>query len=259
MTRVRDALMWPLSVLFIVQMYLAMAVLGLLAVPFAIVRREAALGAMQLYCAWVRFSARWMLGLHSQVRGPVPQGAVLVAAKHQSFFDIILIFSALPQPRFIMKKELSRAPILGWYALRIGCVPVDRGRRGHAVRQMLADVAAGAAEPGQLIIYPQGTRVAPGAHLPYKTGTGALYAELAQPCVPVATNVGLFWPRRGILRRPGVAVVEFLPAMVPSLPLPQFMADLETAIETASDALMREGGFAGPHEGKATDAVHHDA
>jgi len=184
-----------------------------------------------------------MLGLRSEVRGEVPTGEVLIAAKHQSFFDIILIVSAVPRPRFIMKKELLRVPILGWYAVKIGCVPVDRGKRGRAIAKMLADVRSGAAEPGQLIIYPQGTRVAPGAYLPYKAGTGILYEQTGLPCVPAGTNVGLFWPRKGILRKPGLAVVEFLPVIAPGKPMPEFMAELEASVETSSGRLMAEAGY----------------
>jgi 1-acyl-sn-glycerol-3-phosphate acyltransferase len=184
-----------------------------------------------------------MVGLRSEIRGPIPQGEVLVAAKHQSFFDIIMIVSAVPRPRFIMKKELLRAPILGWYALRIGCVPVDRGKRGQAIKQMVAEVAAGRTDPGQLIIYPQGTRVAPGAYLPYKVGTGILYREFGHDCVPAATNVGVFWPKRGILRRPGAAVVEFLPTIPAGRPIDAFMTELEQTVEAASNRLMEEAGF----------------
>jgi 1-acyl-sn-glycerol-3-phosphate acyltransferase len=108
---------------------------------------------------------------------------------------------------------------------------------------MKADVAAGAADPGQLIIYPQGTRVAPGVARPYKVGTGLLYEQLGQPCVPVATNVGVFWPKRGILRKPGLAVVEFLPPIAPGLPVADFMARLEEEVETHSNRLMAEAGF----------------
>jgi 1-acyl-sn-glycerol-3-phosphate acyltransferase len=169
----------------------------------------------------------------------------MVAAKHQSFLDIIIVYAALPHAKFIMKKELIWAPLLGQYALRMGCIPVDRGRRGAAIRQMVADVAAGRSDPGQLVIYPQGTRVAPGATLPYKVGTGALYVELAQPCVPVAGNVGVFWPKRGIYRKPGLAVMEFLDPIAPGLPVPDFMARIEAAIETRSDALMAEAGWGG--------------
>lgn len=151
----------------------------------------------------------------------------------------------MPRGKFIMKRELMYAPILGQYALRIGCVPVDRGKRGAAIAKMKADVARGAARPGQLIIYPQGTRVAPGATKPYKVGTGLLYDQLAQPCVPVATNVGLFWPKRSLLRTPGLAVIEFLPAIAPGLPVPEFMRKLEAEVETHSNRLMAEAGFSG--------------
>ncbi|WP_114964597.1 lysophospholipid acyltransferase family protein [Alkalilacustris brevis] len=242
------ALQWTRSLVFIGQMYLMMALIALFFTPWAIASQRGALAGIRCWCRWVRWSARWMVGLRSEVRGEVPGGAVLVAAKHQSFFDIIILFSELPRPRFVMKKELNRVPILGWYARRVGCVAVDRGKRGRAIRQMLEDAAqdSGAQSKqtqGQLVIYPQGTRVAPGATRPYKIGTGLLYQELGQPCVPVACNVGVFWPRRGIMRKPGLAVVEFLPAIEPGLEVKPFMATLEDRIESASDRLMAEAGF----------------
>jgi len=110
---------------------------------------------------------------------------------------------------------------------------------------MMADVRSGASRPGQLVIYPQGTRVAPGEKLPYKAGTAALYSQLGQTCVPVGANVGLFWPKHGILRHPGTAVVEFLPAIEPGLTNAEFMARLEAEVETSSNALMAEAGFRG--------------
>lgn len=231
---------WLLSLVFVVQMYLAMAVLAVVFAPFALLSRNAAFLACHSFCRWVIFTARLLCGLRSEVRGVPPTDEVVVAAKHQSFFDIILIFHAVPRGKFIMKRELMYAPFLGQYALRIGCVPVDRGKRGAAIAKMKADVARGAVSPGQLIIYPQGTRVPPGEKRPYKVGTGLLYDQLGQPCVPVATNVGLFWPKRGILRKPGLAVVEFLPVIAPGKPVAEFMALLEAEVETASDRLMAE-------------------
>lgn len=234
---------WLLSLVFILQMYLAMAVLGIVFLPWALLSPTGARVAAKTFCRWVIFSLRILTGLRCEVRGTPPAEECLIGAKHQSFLDIIMIFNAVPAGKFIMKRELMFAPILGQYALRLGCVPVDRGKRGAAILKMKADVAAGAAEPGQLIIYPQGTRVAPGDSKPYKVGTGLLYEQLAQPCHPVATNVGLFWPKRGILRKPGLAVVEFLPAIAPGLPVPAFMARLEDAVETRSNRLMAEAGF----------------
>jgi len=236
-------LQWCRSLAFNIAMYLAMLVLAIVFFPFALVSRAAAFAACHTYCRWVIWSARWMIGLTVDLRGTPPEGAVMIAAKHQSFFDIIVIFSALPRARFIMKRILLFSPILGQYAWRIGCVPVDRGKRGKAIAKMLDDVRGGALEKGQLVIYPQGTRVAPGDYKPYKVGTAALYGQLGQPCVPVATNIGVFWPKRGVMRRPGRAVVEFMEPIAPGLPKKTFLATLEDRIESRSNALMRAAGF----------------
>lgn len=236
-------LRWILSLIFIVQMYLMMAILAVIFAIPSLISRNMAFAGVHTYCNWVRWSAAILIGLRSEIRGPVPQTEVIIAAKHQSFFDIILLCSVLPRPKFIMKRELIWTPFLGQYALRIGCVPVDRGRRGAAISKMKEDVQKGAAQPGQLVIYPQGTRVAPGVTMPYKMGTGLLYDQLAQACVPAATNVGVFWPRHGILRKPGLAVMEFLPPVAPGMPVPDFMRLIETQIETASTRLMNDAGW----------------
>jgi len=178
--------------------------------------------------------------------GDIPTDEVLIASKHQSFFDIIMIVSVVPRPKFIMKKQLSLTPIVGYYAKRIGCVAVDRGKRGQAIKKMVADVKSGSTLPGQLIIFPQGTRVAAGVHMPYKVGTGVLYEQTGQGIVPAATNVGVFWPRRGVYRARGLAVVEFLPRITPGKPIKEVMTELEEVIETASDQLMAEAGFTLP-------------
>ncbi|WP_139784651.1 1-acyl-sn-glycerol-3-phosphate acyltransferase [Roseovarius sp. A-2] len=234
---------WLRSLVFVVFIYAMMPVVGLLYLPWALLSRKGALAACHAWCRVVRWSARWMVGLHTEVRGTPPSDEVLIVAKHQSFLDIILIYGAVPAGKFIMKRELMYAPVIGQYALRIGCVPVDRGKRSAAIKQMVADVGKGRLEPGQLIIYPQGTRIAPGVKAPYKVGSGVLYQELGQDCVPVATNVGVFWPRKGILRKPGLAVVEFLPRIEAGLGKEVFMARLEEEVETASNRLMREAGF----------------
>lgn len=239
----RYAIHWVWSVLFIVQMYVMMAVFSVVFFPWAVVSRKGALVACQTYCRWVRWTASWMVGLRSEIRGTPPTDEVMIAAKHQSFLDIIMIFGAVPAGKFIMKRELLWAPFVGQYGLRIGCVPVNRGKRSVAIKKMVADVARGTVQPGQLIIYPQGTRIAPGVKAPYKVGSSVLYTELGQDCVPVATNVGVFWPRHGIYRKPGLAVVEFLPRIEAGLPKEQFMKQLEEVVETNSNRLMREAGF----------------
>lgn len=233
------------SLIFVLQMYIAMPLFGLIFAPWALVDKRGAYAACKGYSRYVFWTARWMVGIRCEVRGTPPSGEVLVAAKHQSFLDIMMIFTALPGAKFIMKKEILYTPVIGLYARRLECVAVDRGKRGAAIEKMIEDVEAGRSSPGQLIIYSQGTRVPPGVKLPYKVGTGVLYGQLGQPCVPVATNVGVLWPKRGIARKPGVAVVEFLPAIEPGLDRDTFMKQLEETVESHSDALMAEAGFRG--------------
>ncbi len=247
---------WTLSLIFTVQVYVAMVVMGIVFLPGALVSRRVARFACRSYARYAMWCARWMLGIRTEVRGEVPTDEVMVAAKHQSFLDILMIFAALPRAKFIMKRELLWTPAIGQYALRIGCVPVNRGKRGQAIQRMLSDVAKGRADPGQLVIYPQGTRVAPHVKRPYKVGTVALFRELGQDCVPVATNVGLFWPRDGITKRPGLAVVEFLPRIPAGTPSEAVLKRLESQIEEATDRLMAEAGAArAPDETDGADVA----
>ncbi|MFT4783453.1 MAG: 1-acyl-sn-glycerol-3-phosphate acyltransferase [Paracoccaceae bacterium] len=234
---------WVRSFVFIVQMYVMLPVIGLLFFPYALISRKGAYAGCHSYCRWVMWTAGWMINLKCEVRGTPPTDEVLVAAKHQSFLDILMIFSALPAGKFIMKKSILYTPVVGQYGMRIGCVAVDRGKRGLAIKKMIADVTAGKQYPGQLIIYAQGTRVAPGVKAPYKVGSGVLYHQFQHDCIPVATNVGVFWPKQGMWRKPGVAVVEFLPRIPAGKTVAEFMPELEKAIETASDALLDEAGF----------------
>lgn len=243
-----QALQYVRSVVFVCQMYLAMALVATLGLPYALLGgRRATFRVIHFYCRWVMVSARLLVGLRCEVRGVPPEGEVLIAAKHQSFLDILMIVSALPSFKFIMKKELRFVPFVGWYAKLIGCVPVERGKRGHAIKAMVAGVKAGREEGAPLIIFSQGTRVAAGAQKPYKIGSGVLYQELGQGCVPVAVNVGVFWPRRSMMRKPGLAVVEFLPPIPPGLEIGDFMTRLEAVVEGESNRLMAAAGLVVHH------------
>lgn len=226
MTRLRGAL-------FLAQAYGVMALLAVPFTPLALLDRRYARAGVRAWCRYVRFSARLCLGLRTQVRGPVPKGDVLIAAKHQSFLDVILLVSVLDQPRFVMKRGLLFVPILGWYARRMGCLPIDRGRAMQALNS-LRDMPD---RPGQVVIYPQGTRTAPGVQADYKPGVVVLYQRLNRPIVPVATNAGLVWPRAGLPRGPGTAVIEFLPPIPPGLPRDTVLPHLQATIEPATRAL----------------------
>lgn len=231
------------SVLFIFLMYLWMAVFGLACAPFAAVSRDKAFWTAKFYARSVVWLLRVLCRIRVEVRGKVPEGDVIVVSKHQSFLDVVVHMMLVPRVNFIMKRELLYAPVLGFYAKRLGVAPVRRGDKARAMKQMLADVENGNGAPTQLIIYPQGTRVPPGTHKPYKVGAGVLYEKLGKPCIPAATNAGVFWPKRGFYRKPGTVVMHYMPAMPAGLTLKQFMRRMEEVIETESNALMREAGF----------------
>lgn len=218
--------------LYLAQAYLVMALLALPFTPLALWHPRYATLGVQVWCRYARWSLR-LIGLTTRIRGPVPKGDVLIAAKHQSFLDIILLVSVLDRPRFVMKRALLFVPILGWYARRMGCVPIDRTRGADALRSLNAMPDT----PGQLVIYPQGTRTPPRADRPYKPGLALLAARLNRPVIPVATNAGLFWPRAGIPRGPGIAIVEFLPPLPAGQPKLQLMDQVKARIEPATRAL----------------------
>tara|TARA_R110000787_G_scaffold48632_10_gene116961 strand:- start:3000 stop:3740 length:741 start_codon:yes stop_codon:yes gene_type:complete len=243
-----NIIQWVRSILFSAQATVMLPVIGLIYAPWAMVSKRGAYAGCHAYAGWVVWTAGWMVNMRCEVRGTPPSGECLVASKHQSFLDILMIFHALPLAKFIMKNQLRWAPVLGQYARKMEMVFVDRGKRGSAISKMVREVEAGRREPGQIVIYPQGTRSAPGAKMPYKVGTAILYQQLGQPCIPVATNAGVFWPRRGLYRRPGVVVVEFLEPIPPGLDRASFLALLEQQIEEASARLLEETGSAHLYE-----------
>ena len=243
-----NILQWVRSVLFSAQATVMMPIIGLAYAPWAMFSKRGAYAACHAYAGWVIWTAGWMVNMRCEVRGTPPTGEALVASKHQSFLDILMIYHALPHAKFIMKNQLRWAPVLGQYARRMEMVFVDRGKRGAAITKMTQEVNAGLRTPGQIVIYPQGTRSAPGTKMPYKVGTAVLYEQLSQPCVPVATNAGVFWPRRGLYRRPGVVVVEFLEPIEPGEDRTTFLATLEERIESASERLLQETGVAHLYE-----------
>ena len=239
----KNAVQWVRSLIYVVQVYLMMPVIGILFAPWAIFSKTGTRICCKTYARWAFWTAWWIVGVKTEVRGTPPSGNVLVAAKHQSFLDVLMLYEALPDAKFIVKREIFRTPVIGQYAKLMGCVAVDRGKRGAAIKQMLQGLESDAQKVGQLAIYSQGTRILPGVKAPYKVGVGVLYEELGQPCVPVATNVGLMWPRHGIMQHPGVAVIEFLEPIQPGLTRNEFMDTIERVVEDKSNALMREAGF----------------
>lgn len=229
--------LWLRSVVCVVSSYALMGVMGLVGAPVVLWSARWTRAWSRLYITLAFALTRRLCGLSVEVRGPVPQGDVLIAAKHQSLLDVLALYRALPEARFVMKRELLWMPVFGLYARRTGAIPIDRKGGSKVVRQM---VAAFRDVGGQVVIYPQGTRIAPGVRAPYRRGAAKLYVALGRPMALAATNGGLFWPRKGIMRHPGTAVIEFLDPVPPGFTESEAAVRIESRIEAASDRLADE-------------------
>lgn len=230
------------SSLFSAWVYACGIVLGLLFLPTILFGQKAVNFAICQWARSVRWGIRWLAGAKIEVRGRenIPQGAMICAGKHQSTMDVVISYILVPTPASIMKRELLGYPIFGWYALFAKNIPIDRGGLASTVRKMQALAKQRAEEGRQIMIFPEGTRRAPGADPAYKAGVFGLYKKLSVPLVPVATNSGLCW-HRGFKVRPGLIIYEALPAIEPGLERKALMVRLEKELEAASDRLLDEG------------------
>ncbi len=227
------------AIFFIVLMYLVMAVMGLVCLPAAAVSRRAAVWSVRSY-AWVTLELlRLICGTRYEIRGEIPTGPCLVASKHQSFLDVLMLLRALRKPRFVMKRSLLWVPVLGLYAMRIGGVAIDRTKRGEALQAMIGALERDGGT-GQLVVFPQGTRLAPNVKAPYRAGIAVLYGQFQLPVALAGANTGWFWPRVGTRRTAGIAVLEFIGSLPTGLSQPDLMREIEDQIETVSDRLSAE-------------------
>jgi 1-acyl-sn-glycerol-3-phosphate acyltransferase len=232
------------SLLFNLLFYLNLACLLVAAIPTLLMPRRAILAMARLWARTTLWLLRSICSIDVEWRGleKIPRGGILVAAKHQSTWETFALLTLFPDPTYIIKRELLWVPFFGWYARHGGMIPVDRGG-GKAALSSMADGARRALGEGrQIIIFPEGTRRAAGADPKYKFGVAHLYAEAGVPCVPIALNSGLFWPRRRFLRFPGTVRVQVLDPIPPGVERNLFFAKLQEDIEAATARLSAEGG-----------------
>jgi 1-acyl-sn-glycerol-3-phosphate acyltransferase len=231
------------SILFNLVFYLVLFVYLIAAMPTLVMPRAALLAMVK---NWSRVNL-WLLkvicNIGCEFRGleNIPRGAALVASKHQSMWETFALITVLDDPAYILKRELLWIPFFGWCAAKAEMIPVDRGKRSQALAAMTERARRETARGREIIIFPEGTRRAPGAEPRYKFGVAFLYTELGVPCVPVALNSGLFWPRRSFRRYPGVVRVEFLPPIPPGLDRQAFYDRLQHEIETKTAELVAMG------------------
>jgi 1-acyl-sn-glycerol-3-phosphate acyltransferase len=230
------------SLLFNTLFYLNLLVLMILGLPTMLFGRRAIFALARLWAAISVWLLEATCGLRLEYRGVenIPPGALLIAVKHQSFLETFALLKYAPDFAIILKRQLTYVPLFGLYLIVSQQIAIDRGRGRQALNQISAAARSVFAAGRQVFIYPEGTRRLPGAPPMYKQGAAALYVATEVPCLPVAVNTGLFWRRRGFLRRPGVAVIEYLPVIAPGLDRTTFAKELQASIEKACNRLNAE-------------------
>jgi 1-acyl-sn-glycerol-3-phosphate acyltransferase len=245
------------SLVFNALFYLNLAMLMLVALPAFVLPRRAVISLAKQWGRNSLWLVRVICGTKVEYRGleKIPPGPLLIAAKHQSTWETFALLHLFSDPTFIIKRELMWIPMFGWCSWKAGMIPVDRSAGKAALADMAHRARAALLEGRQIVIFPEGTRRAAGAEPKYKTGIGHLYAEGVAPCLPVALNSGLFWPRRKLLRYPGTIVVDILDPIPPGLDRNEFFQRLQNDIEAATARLIGEGCRELAAQGIVSDAA----
>ena len=230
------------SLAFAAAFYVSTALFLLLGSPLLLGPRSWAMAGLRAHARTSLWLLRLIAGTRIEVRGRenLPAGACLVAAKHQSAWDTFALVPLFRDPAIVLKAELAAIPFYGWFCRKFEHILVRRDRAAAALKAMITDAKAKAAQGREILIFPEGTRQAPGAAPDYKPGVVALYEGLGLPCVPLALNSGLYWPRRKLIRHPGTIVVEILEPLPAGLSRAEFRKELQRRIEEASARLVRE-------------------
>jgi 1-acyl-sn-glycerol-3-phosphate acyltransferase len=236
------ALIGARSLFFNLLFYVTTTMFVVIGSPLLFAPRRWAMAGLRTHARFELFLLRHIVGMKLEVRGKerLPKGACLIAAKHQSAWETFALIPIFRDPALLMKRELFWIPVHGWFSHKFAMIPVDRDKGPAALRRMLKEARKRVEDGREIIIFPEGTRRAPGAPPDYKTGILLLYEALGVPCVPVALNSGAFWPRRSLIRLPGTVIVEILDPIPPGLPREAFLERLKTAIEGASTRLLEE-------------------
>ena len=236
------------SLLFNVLFYVTTTLFVVIGSPLLFAPRHWAMAALKVHANFELWLLRAIVVTKIEVRGRenIPQGPCLVASKHQSAWETFALIPIFRDPTLLMKRELFYIPFHGWFSRKFQMIAVDRDKGPAALRRMLREARKRIDDGREIIIFPEGTRRPPGAPPDYKTGIVLLNDALDVPCLPVALNSGLFWPRRSVLRRPGTIVVEILKPIPAGLPRDEFLLRLEAAIEGASGRLLVEAGAPEP-------------
>ncbi|MGX7742200.1 lysophospholipid acyltransferase family protein [Rhodopseudomonas parapalustris] len=230
------------SLIFNVLFYLLLVGWLIVAIPTFLLPRRALIKVAKMWGQSSIWLMRLVCGTRVEFRGleKIPPGPLIVAPKHQSMWETFALLQFFDAPLYILKRELTWIPVFGWLLVKADMIAINRRKGGRILMEMAKSASEEVNRGRQLIIFPEGTRTPVDAPPHYKAGVAQIYADCDVPCLPVALNSGLFWPRRQFMRYPGTIVVEFLDPLPAGLERREFLTRVSAAIETASNRLIAE-------------------
>jgi 1-acyl-sn-glycerol-3-phosphate acyltransferase len=231
------------SLAFNVLFYAVLVCLAIVALPTFFMSPRAMLTVAGWWANATLFLMRAVCNIRVEFRGveKIPAGPLVIVSKHQSMWETFALLQFFDRPIFILKRQLMHIPVFGQFLVKTGMIAIDRGAGVKALLDMTRRARDAVRSGCQLVIFPEGTRRAPGAPPDYKTGFAQIYAACGVPCLPIALNSGLFWPRRTFMRYPGTLVVEFLDPLPAGLPKDEFLTRVQTAVEDATGRIVEAG------------------
>ncbi|CAH2600570.1 1-acyl-sn-glycerol-3-phosphate acyltransferase [Rhodovastum atsumiense] len=190
--------------------------------------------AARLWARLVLGGLRRICGIDWEVSGRehLASGPVVIAPMHQSAFDAIVWVLLVPEFVYVLKRELTLIPLFGALLLRAGMIPVDRRAGATALRDVMRRAERATAAGQRIVIFPEGTRVAPGVRAKLQPGVAAVAARTGLPVIPVVTDSGHYWGRRAFLKRPGTIRLAIMPPLPAGLPREAVMTRLSDAYAT---------------------------
>lgn len=217
------------SILYALIFYPATVLFVFAGMAMSLFGRRATRSLVHSWCSFNHGLCELVLGIRSEIEGQIPEGAVLIAVKHQSMYETLEMVRIADTPVIVLKRSLSQIPLFGWLTRRYGVIPVDRSAGSKALRQMMVEGRAATAGGRPVIIYPEGTRVPAGAKPPLRSGFAGLYRALGLPVVPVAVDSGRLWTK-GLLKRAGVVHFRIGDTIPPGLKREEIEARVHAAI-----------------------------
>ena len=210
------------------------SLVALLSFPFSAHTRYRMITGYNRIVIWL---ARWVLGIRYVVKGAenLPDQPAVVLAKHQSAWETVAFLFLFPPVSPVIKQELLNVPFFGWAFRMLSPIAIDRGAGREALKQIVARGKEKIAQGFWVLVFPEGTRVAPGEKGRYGIGGGWLAAESGAPIVPVAHNAGEVWPKNAFIKRPGTITVSIGPAIETA---GKSAAELTRAVEAWIEAEM---------------------